>query len=53
MSALTPRRPIESERITVTDVRRQHTIVALVAIGTALGLIVVAHMAGFIVGRFL
>lgn len=51
MSART-RLPVESVRLTVADVRHDHAIVALIAIGSALAVIGAANIAGFIVGRF-
>lgn len=51
MTALT-RRPIESTRLTVADVRYEQAIVALLAFGTALAVVASAYLAGFVVGRF-
>lgn len=52
MTALAPRRQIESVRLTAGDVRHEHAIVALVVLGAAVAIIGAANIAGFIVGRF-
>lgn len=52
MTALTPRRPIKSVRITVLELQLEQAIIALLAIGTALAVIGAANIAGYIVGRF-
>lgn len=51
MTALT-RRPIESVRLTVADVRYEQAVVALIAIGTALAVIALAYAGGYLVGMF-
>lgn len=50
MSAIA-RRPIESVRLTVADVRYEQATIALLSAGTALAIVAFAYFAGFLVGR--
>lgn len=46
-------RQLESAPIEVADVRYERAVIALLAFGSALGIVALAYFAGFIVGRFL
>lgn len=52
MTALAPRRPLKSVRITVIELQIEQAIIGLIAIGIALTIIGAANLAGYIVGRF-